>query len=220
MKTEADSKLPKIGYLYHYPTLDHPSDKFRLDIFISSTPTEKHFDVLRVTLPVTNQNGAIEYLKIVHPWLHDKIFRLCAGVVIMEDRKGKKEEAFTFGGELKILSEEDQTQCFLVSSAPILEISGAVPLNELYIEKLEIILAEQHAAHGPDRGFESNLCAAAPDSLYLACIRELRNKLKQSHHKNEMEYQLLYFLETEEHRLFAAGMAQKPAVTLEDIFGK
>jgi hypothetical protein len=220
MRSETDLKLPKIGYLYHYPRLDHPSDKFRLDIFISSIPTEKHFDVLRVTLPVIKQDGGIEHLKIIHPWLHEKSFHLCAGVVIMEDRKGKKEEAFSFGGEIKILSEEDQTQCFLVSSAPILEINGALPLNELFIEELEIILAEQRAAHGPGSSFEANLCAASPESLYLACLRELRSKLKQSQHKNELDFQLLSYLDAEEHRLFAAGITQMQEVTLEDIFGK
>ncbi len=220
MKPDPDLKLPKIGYLYHYPRLDHPTDKFRLDIFISSVPTEKHFDVIRVTLPVTNHDGGMDHLKIVHPWFHDNTARICAGVVIMEDRKGKKEEAFTFGGEINITSEKDQTKCYLVSSAPILEISGAQPLNKLFIEELEIILAEQHSAHGPDRDYEFNLCAASPENLYLACLRELRHKLKQSPLKNELKFQLQSFLLYEEHRLFSAELVSNPVISLVDIFGK
>ena len=126
MKTDAGSKLPKIGYLYHYPRLDHLTDKFRLDIFISSTPTEKHFDVLRVTLPVINQEGAIEHLKISNPWIHEKSYRICAGVVVMEDRKGKRKKRLS-SVRIKILAGKDQTDCYLVSSAPIFEISGALP---------------------------------------------------------------------------------------------
>ncbi len=62
MAVEANPNLPEIGYLYHYPRLDHPTDKFKLDIFISSVPTEKHFDVIRVTLPVTNHDGGMDHL--------------------------------------------------------------------------------------------------------------------------------------------------------------
>jgi len=220
MDTASDHNLPKIGYLYHYPKLDHPTDKFRLDIFISSEPTEKHFDVLRLSLPVSDQNGVIDNLKVVHPWSHKNTYHVCAGVVVMEDRKGKKEEAFSFGGELKILTEGDQTRCSLVSSAPILEITGAVPINELFIEELEIILAKQRAAHGPDNNFESSLCAVPPQDLCLACVRELQLKLKQSADRTELEFQLLSFLQKEEHRLFSAGLKLRPEVTLDDIFGK
>ncbi|MBT3189898.1 MAG: hypothetical protein HN335_12960, partial [Anaerolineae bacterium] len=48
MNTKEENALPKIGYLYHYPQLDHPTDNFRLDIFVSSVPTEQHFDVQHV----------------------------------------------------------------------------------------------------------------------------------------------------------------------------
>ena len=137
----------------------------------------------------------------------------------MEDRKGKKEEAFTFGGEINITSEKDQTKCYLVSSAPILEISGASPLKKRYIEEIEIILAEQRAEHGPDREYETHLCAAPPESLYLACVRELSQKLKKDTDKNELEFQLVAFLHSEEHRLYAAGMVLRQDITLGDIFG-
>ena len=219
MKTKGNPNLPKIGYLYHYPRLDHPTDKFRLDIFISANPTEKHFDVLRLILPVRDQKGKIELIKVTHPWEHDNAYQACAGVLIMEDRKGKKEEAFIFGGELKIFTEGNLTQSSLVSSAPIIKISGANPVNELYVEELEIILAKQRAAHGPDAKFEGNLCSTPPQNLYLACLREIRSKLKHSSVKSELSHQLLIFLQAEEHRLFAAGLVQESTVTLADIFG-
>jgi hypothetical protein len=48
MHQNEEHNLPKIGYLYHYPRIDHSTDNFRLDIHITSEPTNQHFDVLRV----------------------------------------------------------------------------------------------------------------------------------------------------------------------------
>lgn len=215
---KSESDLPKIGYLYHYPKLGHPTDTFRLDIFISSIPTEQHFDVLRAHLFVKTQRGEIERLSITHPWTYEKAARVCAGLVIMEDRKGKKEEAFTFGGQLKIDVKESQTVCVLVSSAPILEISGATPMHSLFIDEVEILLAERRAAFENYHEYETRLCSADPLSLYLACLEELIRKFEQFPHKDEKYLQFLVSLHSQEHRLDAAGLYKGPVATLGEIF--
>ena len=127
MEENTENNLPKIGYLYHYPKLDHATDKFRLDIYVSSEPTEKHFDVTQASFLVIPQKSAMDRLVITHPGDFTKKAHICAGLVVMKDRKGKKEEAFTFGGELQVEAEEYQTICSLTSSAPILEITHAAP---------------------------------------------------------------------------------------------
>ena len=148
MMTEKSQRdLPKIGYLYHYPQPDHPTDKFRLDIFLSSTPTEQHFDVVQAHFSVKAATDAIAELKVTHPWTYEQKARVCVGLVVIEDRKGKKEEAFTFGGQLEIDGQVSQTVCKLVSTAPILEISRATPLHQFFIEEIEIILAEYRAKY-------------------------------------------------------------------------
>ena len=57
MTDTKDKTLPEIGYLYFYPRMEHPTEKFRLDVFISATPTEQHFDVLQFHCFVKNQRG-------------------------------------------------------------------------------------------------------------------------------------------------------------------
>jgi hypothetical protein len=218
MVEKSERKLPKIGYLYHYPKLDHPTEKFRLDIFVSSVPTEQHFDVLRAHFFVKTAHESIARLTVTHPWNYEKSARVCAGVVIMEDRKGKKEEAFTFGGQLKIEGKEQQTVCNLVSPATILEISRATSKYGLFIDELEIILAEQQARYRDRQEYEKQLCGADPFRLYLACLRELIQKLESFQHKDENYQQLLIFLHSEEHRLEEAGLLEKPIPTLETIF--
>jgi hypothetical protein len=211
------SDLPKIGYLYHYHNADHPSEKFRLDIYISDTPSEEHFDVLRVILFEDTGKGSTKQTKISHPWKFEGKLHVCPGVIVMEDRKGKKEEAFSFGGVMEILSNDNHTNCTLVSSAPILEISTARPLNTIFIEELEALLAEFRA--GSSQEYLLELCKATPDRIYQACLLELSMKLEGFPHQYDQISQLQAYLHTEMHRLQAAGMLQEPIPDLEQLIG-
>ena len=191
-----------------------------MDIFISSKPTERHFDVLRAHFFIKGPREAVERLTVTHPWKYDPVAHVCAGVVIMEDRKGKKEEAFTFGGQLTIDEQESRTVCNLVSTAPILEISGASPLQHFFIEEVEAILAMQRARFTDLLAYEKHVCKADPFELYQACLEELTQKLESFQHKDENYRQLLVYLHSQEHRLAAAGLLVDPIPTLEDIFGE
>ncbi|UCE00018.1 MAG: hypothetical protein JSV42_04670 [Chloroflexota bacterium] len=218
MNNEKENALPKIGYLYHYPKIEEPKDRFRLDIFISSIPTDKHFDVIRCHVFVKTPKAVTERLTISHPWVYEKEAELCAGFIIMEDRKGKKEEAFTFGGNLTILEQEMQTIGTIKSSAPILEISGATPLHKLFTEELQIIFAKRQAAYSNHFEYEALLCQADPFELYLACLRELTEKLENFPPEDEDYLELLIYLHSQEHRLREAGLGKKPKPTLDEIF--
>lgn len=220
MVKKIETALPKIGYVYYYPNINEPPNIFRLDIFISSIPTEQHFDVLRCHVFVKTLRGEMERLTIGHPWVYEKVEDVCAGVVIMEDRKGKKEEAFTFGGKLEIVEQETLTVCILKSSAPILEISGATPIHRLFIEELEIILAERQAAYPNHRDYETRLCEVEPFELYRACLKEMTNKFEDFPHKDEKYFQLLIYLHSQEHRLREAGLTNTLAPTLDEVFEK
>lgn len=219
MNNKSENDLPKIGYLYHNPKLVNPTGKYRLDIFISSIPTEQHFDVLHVTFFVKSSQGTIERLTITHPWNYEDTYRICAGMVIMEDRKGKKEEAFTFGGQLKIDELEVQTVCVLVSSAPILKISGATSLRRLFIDELEIILAERQATYSNHDEYEAILIKTEPFELYLACLNELISKFEQFPQTESEYHQLLLDLHSQKYRLDAVGLSKDPAPNLDDLFG-
>lgn len=220
MGNEADSKLPNIGYLYHYPSLDHPTDKFRLDVYISSIPTEKHFDVLHVILNVESQYGGLERLKISHPWKLQSPYRVCPGMVILEDRKDKKYEAFCFGGQLTINVKDMLTECILLSSAPILEIDENLPMKVKFIEKVEILLAEYRADYSNDKDYEFHLCAAAPFDIYSACLKNILDEVKSKTHQDDINLQFLDYLHKEEYRLSTAGLLKDTVPSLDEIFVK
>jgi hypothetical protein len=209
--------IPNIGYLYHYPRLDHPSDNFCLDIYLFSAPTEQHFDVLRSHFSVASQQGTIERLTVKHPWAFGQTFQVCGGLVEMEDWKGKKEEAFTFGGSLTIDSKEMVTTCSLASSAPILEISGATPLHALFIEEVEILLAERKAANLNPHEYEAHLIKANPLKLYRACLEALIDKFENFPHKDEQYLKFLVDLWIQKRRIAATALAKGPAPSLIEI---
>ena len=218
MTQVSNQTLPKIGYLFHYPRIDHPTDNFRLDIHISSEPTNQHFDVLRVQFPVKTEEGNIKLLKVTHPWYFEKVAQVGAGVVVMEDRNGKKEDAFTFGGQLTIDNQDEQAYCVLVSSAPILEISGATPLHMLFVEEVEILLAKNQAEYSDHQAFEKRLNKADPLELYMACMEALLNKYEDYSQKTDEQYQFIVYLHSQKHRLEAAGLVRNPILRLDELF--
>jgi len=218
MSTKGKNVLPEIGYLYHYPNLDQPNDKFRLDIFISSVPTEKHFDVQQVYIFIKTPAGTMEKTTVKHPWTYKKTANIYAGVVILEDRNKNKKEAFTFGGDLKIESQASQTICFLTSSAPILEINGTTPMHRFFVEELEILFAKRRAMYPNHSAYEKLLIEADPLKLYLASLKTLIQKFEKFPHKDRKYRQFLHFLYSEKHRLYAVRISLDIAPTLDEIF--
>jgi hypothetical protein len=218
MNKENPQDLPKIGYLYHFPSVDHPTDKFRLDIYISSIPTEQHFDVLHVILNTESQYGGLERLKVTHPWEYQSPYRVCPGKVILEDRKDKKDEAFCFGGQLTVNVKKTLTECVLTSPAPILEINQNRPLQALFIMEVEMLLAEYRAEYPDECDFEMHLCAADPFDLYTACLRKLIVSYSSKTYKENTHPQFLNYLHKEEYRLHLAGLFKDLAPSLDEIF--
>lgn len=218
MSPENANDLPKIGYLYHYPSLDHPTDKFRLDVYVTAIPTEKHFDVLHVFLNAESRFGGLERLKVTHPWEFQSSYRVCAGKVILEDRKDKKEEAFCFGGQLTIKEKELLTECILVSPAPIIEINETRPMQVLFMVEVEMLLAEYRTEFPNLIDYEMHLCAVDPYDLYAACLRNLIDKYKGKVHKDDVDLRFLSYLHKEEHRSLLAGLLKDPVPSLDEIF--
>lgn len=209
--------LPKIGYVYHYPRLDNPTELFRLDIYISPIPSEMHFDVKSVHLFTRTQVESIERLSISHPWSFEQTVHVCAGLVEMEDFKGKKEEAFTFGGRLRIDTQEAFTTCTLVSSAPIMEISGASLMGKLFVEEVEILLAERQAEYTLVHDYEKRLAKADPLQLYLASLETLIQKFETFPNKDEVYARFLIYLHQQKHRMEAAGLLKGVIQPLSDL---
>ena len=141
MTEKKESIEPKYGYLFISPPNSQSPGAERLEIYIHKTPTNHHFDPLKVRLRVASAQTISEPIVIHHPWQFETSFQVVAGVIEIMDRKGKKVEAFSFGGQLTIDSQDSTTTCVLNSPAPIFEIHTNNPVLLSFIEEVEILFA-------------------------------------------------------------------------------
>ena len=198
MAKKANYSKYKLGYVFwpiQYPhALGHP----RLDITLTSVPSNLHFDPKEVHLYITpsldkTQPKSIEHLKISHPWTHRTSYRVAPGMLFIEDRKGKKVEAYSFGGNLQIKSDDATTKCIIESEAPILEIMETNPVVMMLVEEVEIIFAKRRVIWAHDReGFEARLADIHPELLYASCLEVLRSKFGESHKSDVMGIREFY----------------------------
>lgn len=177
------SHEPDLGYVF-YPhevsdLLGHP----RLDVIIMATPTYRHFDPQRAQFQVVSPTNNIEHVSIHHPWSLRKKYRVCAGRILLTDRTSKCVEAFSFGGDLQILSDAEHTVCALRSPAPIFPLFTTHDLFMWITAEVEILLARQKAHWDPQHphDFEMHLATVDPLLLYASCLQVLQDRSGHIH---------------------------------------
>ena len=153
-----------LGYYFHPSADPHQPGHPQVDIIIHSQPTDKYFDPAALTCTVAAADST-DTLRVVYPWSQSDTYRVCAGNVVIEDRRHKRVAAFTFGGELQIDSDTARILCHLKSPAPILENSTEQSLlDDALIDEVGILFAERRAARDEDT-FMLRLVAAEPGAL-------------------------------------------------------
>lgn len=209
----------KLGYWFYPPESEEALGGNRLDIVINETPTMAHFDPERVNLNARTEDAFIEKLKIVHPWYFNHSYQVLPGIVEIIDRKGKKIEAYIFGGTLEIDTEETSTVCTLTSSASIIEMGEVGSLQMMFIEEVEILLAERSASLlAEHRVYEKHLVEADPFQLYLACLQTLIQKYDTLKQVDEVRvHEFSDFLHRERRRLRNSDQLPREMPTLAQV---
>ena len=186
MSDPYDFNEKEYGYFFHPRERSGSPGHPQLDVFLRSVPTEKHFDPIKITINVAVESKDIEFIQVHHPWSLLEHYQACSGRVILQDRKGKIVEAFTFGGELRIESKEDVTTGILTSPAPILELTSPSSIPSILAEETEIVFAERRATWEPDHAtFNRKLIMADPLVLYCTCLEYLKIKHEHSHFRHD-----------------------------------
>jgi hypothetical protein len=177
--TELVFNAEELGYSFLSTAEPHDIGYAQLNVVIRPAPTEQHYDPEVVVCSVAVAGGGVMALRVQHPWILAPTYRVCAGHIRLEDRKGKQVTAFTFGGEVHIDSDVHRTLCRFLSPVPILEHSRARNTLEVLLgEEVEVLFAERRAAaRHSDDDFERRLAAAEPRQLYWACLAALRDKI-------------------------------------------
>ncbi|MCC7358501.1 MAG: hypothetical protein IT317_03440 [Anaerolineales bacterium] len=172
---------PDFGYAFEPDCSPDAPAHSRLRVVLRARPTHAHYDPEHVTLPVVTRLGEIEPLRVFHPWPADHDYTAAAGRVILQDRVGKKVEAFTLGGRITLDAEPDYVVLQLDSPAPILALQFPASVSDHLAAAIEGLLAQRRAAHdmaGEPRQLEARLAALDPATLYQACLRSLADRLR------------------------------------------
>ena len=216
------SHEPDLGFVFYpYEMKDHPGHP-RLDVIIQEKPTYQHYDPQKVQYKVVSIQGTIEHITIHHPWTSGARYQVCAGRIILHDRKAKRVEAFTFGGDLQILSDASHTVCGLVSTAPIFALCTTHDLPMWITAEVEILLAEQNAHWESTHpyAFEEHLATLDPFILYASCLEALRDR-SASHlyiNEGELDKKGEHFVQAEIQRLQKTVAWPQTLPTLDELF--
>lgn len=213
----------ELGYTFYPKRRPSEPGYSRLDILITPKPSELHFDPKSVTLTIYSERRGLDLLTIHYGWKLGDQFKVAAGQVHIEDKKGKEAEAFTYGGDLTINSSDPTaTRCSLISAAPILGNYAEDFVVGVICEETQILLAERRAAwEGREDDFERRLGSADPLALYYACLASLQDRLKHIHMGDDFgKYQVIARINEEiRHYASAAGLQGGKAalMSIDDI---
>ncbi|MFO8035518.1 MAG: hypothetical protein R6U57_02690 [Anaerolineales bacterium] len=169
----------------------------RLDIILSDKtegPLHKVEAVeLRVLSPATKQNATeVSKMTVGSQWNQEKEYKVVPGRVNLVSEEGKKLEFFTFGGDLNIRGGKKTTHCTLRSPAPIYSITEMESVTTVFIDEVEIMLAEEHAKWGDDdQNFWNHIAQIPPQTCYASCLVTLREKLEHNGYKRIQQAQEL-----------------------------
>ena len=212
-------QMPDLGYYFH-PAGDHDCACHpQLDVVMHPLPTYRHFDPEYMQVPVV-ENNSLRLLRIHHPWMMGNAFRVCPGRVVLHVRLGKMVEAFTFGGELAIVSDEAQTRCTLTSPAPIFDLAAPQTLPALFTAEVEVLLARRRAAWASREpfAFQHQLANVDPQMLYLSCLAALQQKFAHFPALPEPDYhELAHFVALQVQTWQASGQWPALVPTLAEL---
>ena len=224
MSENEHPQKPDLGYWFAPKRYPHSPGHPRLRITISNMASESHFDPETIQVPVFTDVDrlhprGIEHRKIVHPWSLVSSYRVAPGMVILSDRKGKKVEAFTFGGKLAIETSDEFTKCIIESSAPIINIPAVGADVMKLVEEVEIILATRRANWAQDESeFTTRLKNVPSDVFYAACLQEFLNRSLQSHAKETETIQnFRNFISAEKRSLMEEGFWPEDVPSISEI---
>jgi hypothetical protein len=220
MDDRTESFIEDLGYLFFPRKNDHGVGYSRFEAILRSHPTEEHFDPEVLRLRVVSEFGGIEYLYINQPWVGEEHYRAIVCHVLLRDRKDKTVNSYTYGGDLRIEVNQDQTKCVLVSPAPIFRMEGIISIPSLVAQETEILLAEIAAKSRSDHMvFEDKLSTIDPLLLYGASLVSINLKYLDFKHKHFSHiFNLIQFIRHEIEKLQGSGELPVPIPKLVDLF--
>jgi hypothetical protein len=152
----------------------------RLDIQIPDEPTERHYDPENASFLVMVPELGMDRLVVSHPWRGPRRWQLLAGRIILQDRREKIIEAFSFGGDLRIEVAPGLTFCAVNSPAPILPLDRLGDPLVMIASEIEALMAIYRTAwQMDDEGFFTCLSEVDPADLFFAGLLEVQARFSR-----------------------------------------
>lgn len=194
----------------------------RLLVALRETPTNMHFDPETINLHWRQPNGKIEQARISWSTSFGKSRRVCAGQVVLHDRRGKPVYFFVYGGTIEACMDTTTKVCELCSPAPILEMANGVEsLAGQLAAETEALLARMHANWGlNDTGFIQRMGEIDPLVLYTATLRSILSSYDHSRYLRQIFHPLYEALRNEKKWLSELGQWEANPHQLEYYFSE
>lgn len=162
-----------------YPASDpHALGHPQLDVTLFAQPTGADDDLESVDFVVATGKGEVEHLLVQHPWPWPGHYRVGADYVTMLTRYSEIVDAFTWGGELEIRSDDTQTLCSLTSPVPIFDLDDMDSLEDELANRFDAVVAGWRAQwQREDITFEAGLAQTEPGVLYAVALTEMQARL-------------------------------------------
>lgn len=203
----------ELGYKLYPPRRTSEPGYARLEVLLRDEPSMYHFDPERVNFKIISPYGGMESLRITNPWAGPRFWQACVGPMELIDRKGKHVDLYIFGGEVSLDVSEDCTCLALASEAPIILPYTNYSVPSLFVQEVEIQLAQLRAEWCQKKGaFDNCLASLEPLELYRMCLVGVLERLQVLEQEGDrVLVKLLHILEAE---LVALG---RPGVKLNDL---
>ena len=218
MTFEPLSLPPLGGYFFDPPEYEHAPGAPRLEVYLAdiSLPDQIIPRTLRLAVRIEND---IEELTIDHPWTQGREFTAGPGCISLHGPLQTQAGAYTFGGCLRIYTQEEYTTCTLTSPAPILNLDRMNPQASMLFEEVEALLAQQRAAHLDETpSYTCRLAHIDPARLYACCLHSLLQKFNDpALLRNIQSEHFRTFLRAEIKALQEADRWPERAMLLEEL---
>ena len=210
---------PDLGYIFFPATYDDAPGHPRFDVIMHTQPTYEHFDPKTVAFWANSSTAHIEHVTVHHPWIDGYERKILAGRIIIRDRRDKEVEAFTFGGDLQICSDDSQTTCVFTSPVPILHLIATHSAATDFACEVEGFLARYHALFGAE--YMERIAEIDPVLLYETCLLAIQEKFTHLPDVGTAErHHLQRWIPQEIKRLGLAGKRPFSPKTLDALFSK
>lgn len=213
---------PELGYQFFTPQRPNSPGSPQLDMVIGEHSDSVNADLhelAQVSLRMASFEDQPEQVTLNHPVRYAGRYQIFAGLIELQMINTDCIKVFTFGGDLKIQSENNQAIISVTSPAPILRLGEFNSVPTMLANEASILLAKRRADELPGLDdYNKRLVRTDPRLLYCACLKTLEVKYNNIPNPEMPSWEMfLIFLTSEIKSLQAANLWPKKVPHISEL---